>query len=255
MENLSLDVLRRSCKANGLPTSGNKDDLLNRLMTGQGDQRRKSAVAARKPALKGTKESVVVDNEDVPPMQFTITTSALLKNAGFDDDEWIAAEVKRRWIQSKKKEVESTEADTELPCLLTEEQQGQLNLVLIDSEPNDSGKYRYKKIPDKSSASKAKIDPSSDDKKRVRSVDVDEPPIKKVKKEEEEEETDYMKWPTKVSTERMMLKNSKTAMIAMLTEYGVEVDPSASKRDVATALAEQMHYETDEEEEAGDTVD
>eukprot|EP00966_Prymnesium_polylepis_P268599 6205094-Prymnesium_polylepis.1 len=59
-----------------------------------------------------------------------------------------------------------------------------------------------------------------------------------------------MKWPTKVSTERMMQKNSKTAMIAMLTEYGVEVDPSASKRDVATALAEQMHYETDEEEAA-----
>ena len=32
MENLTLDVLRRYCKANGLPVYGTKADLLNRLL-------------------------------------------------------------------------------------------------------------------------------------------------------------------------------------------------------------------------------
>ena len=36
----SIDVLKRALAANGLPTSGNKDQMLNRLMSGEPDKRK-----------------------------------------------------------------------------------------------------------------------------------------------------------------------------------------------------------------------
>ena len=36
----SIDVLKNALRANGLPTSGNKDQMLQRLLSGEGDKRK-----------------------------------------------------------------------------------------------------------------------------------------------------------------------------------------------------------------------
>ncbi len=46
MENLSRDVLRRSCEAHGLPTSGTKSELINRLLIVSSNAQARARVAA-----------------------------------------------------------------------------------------------------------------------------------------------------------------------------------------------------------------
>lgn len=93
---ISLEVLRKSCHANGLPTSGNKDVLLDRLLKGQGDKRKQRKMSPKK------------ESSDIPE-DYVAQETATLRNAGFDDDDWIQKEIARRW--NKMKQAESADVD------------------------------------------------------------------------------------------------------------------------------------------------
>jgi len=71
--------------------------------------------------------------------------------------------------------------------------------------------------------------------------------------EEEEEEDDSngdddddeMSWPCEVSTERLVKKAKKEHIAALCGDFGIPI--TGSKAKLAEALAEQLHYETDDE--------
>ena len=58
---------------------------------------------------------------------------------------------------------------------------------------------------------------------------------------------DDMKWPTQVAAMRLLKKVKKEHMIPMLDDFGLK-GVKGSKDDMASKLlAEQLHYETDED--------
>ena len=59
---------------------------------------------------------------------------------------------------------------------------------------------------------------------------------------------DVMKFPSKVTVTRLLKRANKAKMVALLQDFGVTPWRGASVQQVAELLAEQLHYETDEEE-------
>ena len=57
-----------------------------------------------------------------------------------------------------------------------------------------------------------------------------------------------MKWACDVSIMRLVKKAKKEHIAALCSDFGVSV--SGTKQELAESLAEQLHYETDDEEEA-----
>ena len=59
------------------------------------------------------------------------------------------------------------------------------------------------------------------------------------------DDDDEMSWPCEVSTERLIKKAKKEHIAALCGDFGIPI--TGSKANLAEALAEQLHYETDEE--------
>ena len=108
----SLEILRRSLAANGLPTSGNKAELLNRLLTGQGDRRKKKGSASSADGLPGVKSD---SNVDATFVKFSSAERASLVESGIVDDDAINAEINRRWQVVQSHASKETKAKEEKP--------------------------------------------------------------------------------------------------------------------------------------------
>ena len=252
-----LDVLRKSCQTNGLPTSGDKDVLLDRLLKVQGDKR------------KQPRKSSPVRKED-----YVKKETAVLRKAGFDDENWIATEVARRWDKIKPSEPSANAGDiSTLPVLLNPEQMATANLVLIG---NEDGMYKYIKSrskPAKASPKaaaksekkvvKLEVEPEEsdsetkqkDNKQKAEEVEPEESDSEtkqkdnkrkdnKRKAEENNEDDDYI---FKFVLSRILKHAHKEEIAAMLVKFGVPA--LGSKTQMAEALAHQLTEETDEESE------
>lgn len=283
---ISLEVLRKSCQANGLPTSGNKDVLLDRLLKGQGDKRKQRKMSPKK------------ETSDIPE-DYVSKETELLRNAGFEDDDWIKKEVARRW--EKMKPADAADITT-LPVLLNAEQMASAKLVLIG---NDCGMYKYIKSPCKALNAKASVDSEQKvnmtaDPGHAAAVDEshastasDAAHNSEAKKRKADEidnavkehlaavaasgqastkdayrrpddsfrqdasstnadaDGDYMKFAMEFVTSRLLKHADKETMAPMLVKFGIP--GKGAKTEMATALAEQLCYETgDEDDEEAD---
>ena len=65
--------------------------------------------------------------------------------------------------------------------------------------------------------------------------------------DEEDDDDDDMKWACEVAVMRLVKKAKKEHIALLCGDFGVPV--SGNKQDLAENLAEQLHYETDAEED------
>lgn len=251
----SIDVLKNALRANGLPTSGNKDQMLQRLLSGQPDKRKSKPAKA---------ESAVVDamaDEDGDAYQtFAAKERSSLMAQGFSDEQLIAAEIKRRYAaiqlmkpkpkpaaDKPKTPTKATSDDTEpvmLPSKLSDEHAAMANLVFV-SEAAD-GRFMYLKSKPKSPASKPSPAGSSKSNGKKRALEEAAEP------EPEERVIDEATFDQAVDIVAMRLfkKANIGKMVALLQDYGLnEYKESSDKSEVARNLAEQLCYETDDDEE------
>ena len=254
----SIDVLKNALRANGLPTSGNKDQMLQRLLSGQPDKRKGKPVKAEPAVIDAT-----ADDDDDAYETFAAKERSSLMAQGFSDEQLIAAEIKRRYttiqlMKTKPKPVDKpktptkpTSGDSEpvmLPSKLSDEHAVMANLVFV-TEAAD-GRFMYLKSPKpKSPASKpspAASSSKSGGKKRA----IDE--VAAAEPEPEERVIDEATFDQAVDIVSMRLfkKANIGKMVALLQDYGLnEFKESSDKSEVARNLAEQLCYETDDERE------
>lgn len=253
----SLDVLRKSLAANGLPTTGNKAEMLARLLNGTGDKRKtpapkKSAVSdtATPTSGKGTSDPAFLAFEEAERANMS----------GIFSEEAMTDEIARRWevLQNLKPKAPSpptaTSANTKLlPVLLDASQMAQAKLTYIG--PVDGGMHMYVSMPAPqeeakvaSPKGKARKEAKPDQSSSSTSLPaagkrkLDDAPIDVTADDEELD----MEWACKVTTMRILKKSKKEKIAAFLEDFGVPT--RGSKEELAQSLAEQLHYETDEEE-------
>jgi hypothetical protein len=204
-----------------------------------------------------------VKSSDVPE-DYVKKETAILRTAGFDDEEWIAKEVARRWDKVKPTESTGDATDTTtLPVLLNEGQMDKANLVLIGDE---DGVYKYIKSPSKAPKASAKaaaksekkevkVAPEESDSETEKEKEKDKKSDRKRKAEaiaeaddgSPDDDDDYMKFAMEFVTTRLLKHADKETMAPMLVKFGVP--GKGAKTEMAQALAEQLCYETGEEDE------
>ena len=95
----SLEVLKRSLEANGLPTGGTKVEMLNRLLHNKGDGRKGGKAKAEKkmPAITSTTKDPAFE-------AFQESERTSLVTSGITDEAALKEEIDRRWsvLQSLK---------------------------------------------------------------------------------------------------------------------------------------------------------
>ena len=91
----SIEILRKSLVANGLPTSGTKAEMLTRLLNGTGDKRKLKGVSAKAP---DDQADVTDDGDDEKFQAYKAIEKANLISAGITDQDAINEEITRRWV-------------------------------------------------------------------------------------------------------------------------------------------------------------
>lgn len=268
----SLDVLRKSLAANGLPTTGSKADLLARLLQGTPDKRRSPA---KKPALAASVTAATVSptSDGDKYEAFAAAERLNLAASGITGEEAIEEEVQRRWtvLQSLKPAAPAQPAAAEtlnLPVVLDDTQMAAAKLTYVG--PVEGGQHMYVRAPaveskpeSKSPAAPNKVARKTAAPKPAAAKKVDKAaaePAKdsgsstalgKRKAEEEppvdEDQDQDMTWACDITSMRLINKVNKEAMVAMLKDFGVPT--KGTKEELAALLAEQLHYETDDEED------
>ena len=256
----SLDILRKSLAANGLPTSGNKADMLERLLSGTKDKRKKSDDEPEpKVAKVDTVQNMdVASNASADYLKYAAQERANLLASGITDDDTINAEINRRW--GVMKAVSSPVAPSPqkktvtLPIMLDAEGLAEANLTFVTQ--TEDGKFMYVRnpTPSKPPAPATRNPASATEKKASPASDKAKPTEGKRKAEPEpapeENDEEDMSWPCEVSSMRIQkkckTKQGQEAVKSMLKFFGVP--PTGTFAEQANALSEQLHYETDEEE-------
>lgn len=244
----SIDVLKRALAANGLPTSGNKDQMLNRLMSGEPDKRKSKQPKA------SVVDATADDQDGVAFATYALKERAALLMQGFTDETLIQTELKRRWtamqamkakpkppdkIKSPNKPTSSDPSDDSTVVLdskLSDETAATGNLVFLNEL--DDGRFLYFKGKPKSKQQSKQPSPAG----KKRAAD-DEP----------EPSLDESTFNQTVDIVAMrLLKKAKVAnMTALLADYGLPVDEDSMDdkdgQQIARELAMQLCYETDDE--------
>jgi hypothetical protein len=266
----SLDVLRKSLAANGLPVSGNKTEMLNRLLYGQGDKRKSGAKkAAAAAAMPSVATPDVSDDEQFVAFAATERTNITASGA-IESEEAIDTEIMRRWIVIQNLKPPAPVADVTpkastsstkiLPLILDASQLAQANLTYVG--PIEGNQHMYVQTPKPPvstapvSAPPSKKVATADGKKKAPTpvVPASDPAAGKRKEREEDgaddEEGDDMSYACRVTAMRLLKKVKKEHMLPLLNDFGVPT--KGSKEELVEALAEQLHYETDESMEGDD---
>jgi len=229
-------ALRATLALHKLPQSGNRVEMMNRLLHNTGDQRKRG----RPPKQHADKDEYDTFYDD---------NMKSLMDAGVSED-LAKTEVGRRWTtllaersaqaQKKKQRImdDNTDEDTKnvfiTPMQVTEEQIRDNNLVFIEEK---NGYFKYMKIQPKPASLP---NPSPKAAKATAS-----------RSDEEEEPLDLVFMNTH-TRDRMLKHNSKEWIIAGLKEHGEPIIEGMTKKDMAARLAEMLLGETDNEAEAED---
>lgn len=246
----AVEFLQKSCAKNGLPTDGSKADLLKRLLQKRAGEK---------------------DDDDELYKTFAEAERQNLVSSGMADED-IEEEIARRWsvmknLKSSPDKAKGKAAKAEpkakaepnpnvkvFPMLLDAQQLAALDYIYIG--PTKSGEHMYGLKQPQPPTPMPTPDPS-DSKKKGKSTDKSaaesgkkrkQPapaPVVKPEPVEEEDDPD-MNWACEISQARLLKKVKKEHMIPLLQDFGVPC--KGSKEELALALAEQLHYETDEED-------
>ena len=249
-------TLNIALKANNLPTYGTKAMKWARLQSGESGR--------KKPGRKGkvAKDSGVDTKEQE---KFFKSQIPGLVAMGIVDEDDQATEVKRRWVAMKKAQVKTSVspiksasakgAEIRLDQALDDVQLKStgLSFVTVD-QSGPKPIFVFTKGSPSSTAKDSKA--TAAPKKEALSAKAPSLKRKKVEEEEEEEEDDDdddyddyddLDWACEISKERLLKKCRKETLQAMCVDFGVS--SSGSKEQLADMLSEQLHAETDDEEE------
>ena len=239
----TIDVLKKSLVACGLPTSGNKEQMLARLLEGQPDKRKS----------KGKKPSTG-DADGDAFKSFAQQERMDLVAKGMTDESDISEEIDRRWavLQASKTPPKASSEDdaptVTLPQKLPDAAATVANLHFVSQVP---GGYMYLKAQPQ--AISKKVDaaaPKPKDKEKPK-------PAAKLGKRaepepdvaEDDEESDDLAWACEVSAMRILKKLKTPTINAMLDDFGMSDLKGQGKETVAKELGTQLHFETDDEDE------
>lgn len=260
----SIDVLKKALAANGLPTSGNKEQMLQRLLSGEKDKRKKASPAANaKAAVVDTTKSDA-EEDDVPEDDeaavFAATTGASLRAEGHTDEDMIAAEVSRRWGKIKAKRSVDAVGN---PAVNVKKASGKKRDDLDmnngtpkpNAEPANEVHFFDAKLSDQhATMASLKFVTSTPEGFMYVKVKPTPPATKRQKKEPVIEHDDgqlsqaFIDKAMKVIAGRLLKKAGVNQMTPLLADFGVEIEET-DKQSIVEALSQQLIYETDSDED------
>lgn len=269
----SLDILRKSLAANGLPTSGTKAEMLQRLLSGTKDKRKKAKGTTSVPDTVPNANIVGGENTSADYLRYAAHERTQLIATGITDDAVINAEINRRWsvVQAATTSPSAPKTTITLPIMLDADALAQADLTFITQI--DTNKYMYARNMTPSKPNEIATSPTKGDslasmtrtdvKKDNSNVDAVSDAVEAnavsgskrkansesavIESKTEKEEEDEMAWPCEVTSMRLMkkLKTKPDIMKTMLQCFGVPT--TGTPKELADRLAEQMHYETDDD--------
>ena len=258
---LSVDMLKKSLAANGLPQYGTKDQMLARLLGG-GEKKKpgpKSKGDGTMPKKrKATSKPAMFDQAEI---NFYAAERPRLVAQGITDSRKQSNELARRWALMKKqasspaakvaKTSPAVKSMIKLPTQLDAAMLASNSLEFTGVETNAAGAMLFVYTKKSSGAGGAVQTP-----KRVHSTVADMPDDcndGNDDDDDDDDDDDGMSWPCEVSSERLAKKAKKEHLVALCGDFGIPT--TGSKAKLAEMLAEQLHYETDDEsgdDESGD---
>jgi len=269
-----------------LPTSGTKESLKKRLELGIGDQRRKDKSAKKETEISVPPEFYNRERQTLLDLGMTNE----VKIAEEVTRRYSVVESTRKpeptLFSFPQPLPDETRKQTNLEFVaMSDKGEFQYKMIMPGEEEEEEKKKDTPKGTPKGTSKGTPLSQlredmrmlessSSESKKRDRDVVVksEKSESKKVKKEKQEpaadekaividdgpddggqnEEVDPMKWPSEITVERLMKKASKESMLPLLRMFVSPVPDGLSMQQIAEALGEQLHYETDDEEEDDD---
>ena len=247
---LSVAMLKNSLEANGLATYGTKEEMLQRLLAGGGKKKPgpkpKGDVPKKKKPTSALKPPSAVDSEEAA---FMLAERPRVVSMGITDFAEQTAELKRRWAQVKKSKAKTSAKPAaavpgsiiKLPSQLDATQAASCGLTLVGTEPGPAG-MQFVYAP----ASAKKETTVSGAKRKMPEVAA-MPADEDEEEDDDDDDDDEMQWACDVAAMRLVKKAKKEHLAALCGDFGVPV--SGTKQELAELLAEQMHYETDDEED------
>lgn len=236
----SVDTLKKALAANGLPQYGTKEQMLNRLLT-PGGATAKSAPKKKKATSTATSAVTAASGE---MKQFMASERPRLVAMGMTDTASQDIELKRRWeMLAKAKKSTSTGGNAaagneiRLPTCLTKDELAVANLKLVNCDTTSGTPVFVYQTLGTGGATPAPA-PKVGAKRKAEDEEGEDC---------EEDDDEDLEWACEVMVGRLMKKATKDTLSLLCGEFGVAT--TGTKKALAEALAEQCHYETDEEEE------
>ena len=239
---LSVEMLKKALAANNLPQYGTKEQMLQRLIAPANPKKPAGkSVPKKKKPTSGASTTPAADMA-----AFMMTERPRLIAMGIVDTAAQDAELKRRWAlvsKSNGKAKQTLSSEVRLETCLTPSELASMGLKLVNCDTSSGTPvFVYEKVGGAKAAPVTKAKPAA---KRKRAAAAEE--------EEEEEDDDDdsddedMEFACEIMVERLMKHASKETLSALCGEFGVNT--TGTKKSLAEALAEQCHYETDEDDD------
>lgn len=249
---LSVDMLKKALAANGMAQYGTKEQMLTRLLGGS--EKKKSGSKADGTVPKKRKATATASKSasfDQAELNFYAAERPRLVAQGITDYQDQSDELARRWALMKKASAKTSVAKTGTTSEGVLKVPAQLDDAVLDAqglefkgvEANSAGAIVF--VYSKKAASGGAQVPTS----RAKAI--------RVPKDTEEEsdddgesdgdDDDDMSWACQVTTDRLDKKAKKEHIAALCGDFGIPT--TGSKAKLAEALAEQLHYETDSDNE------
>ena len=245
---LSVAMLKQSLEANGLATYGTKKQMWDRLISGETEKKKpgpkpKGDVPKKKKQKTSAAKGEPIDGEEKAFMDSERPRLA----AYISDFDEQTAELETRWNRIKKakkdKDVDGV-GSVKIPAPLDAAQMAAMNLRFVSTETSPTtGATLY--VYASTSAPAAAEDKSKPAEKQE-SGKKRKMPCDEEENEDDEDGEDDMSWACEVAAMRLA-KCRKELLITLCHEFNIPA--TGTKEELAENLSEQLHYETDDEEE------
>ena len=252
-DRLSKDMLKKALAANGLPEYGSKPQMLARLL-GAGEKKKPGPKPKAAPKKKKSTSDAL--GTDPAEKAFYDAERPRLAAMGITGDTEQNNELKRRWAATTQPKnptdvfkLPDMHDVVKLPTMLNPSQLVQLNYELSGIE-QIKGKtlFVYKT---KGAAQGVGSQTSGAAKDKKRKVSPVEP--NGCDEKDGDDDEDEMDWPCEVMVDRLMKHAKRESMAALCEDFGIRT--TGTKKQLAEALAEQCHYETDNDDDDNDDDD
>ena len=251
---MSVETLKKSLAANGLATYGTKEQMLQRLLSGDSEKKKPGPKAKGDVPKKKKSTSVKSEPIDGEEAAFIAKDRPRLAAHIADFDEQ-TAELKRQWAyikDSRDKKAKTAAAPAapaaaaapgliKLPAALDA---AQMSAMKLKFESNEIQPMTGAILHVYSSTAGAPVKPATGKKRKGAVAAM---PCDKEEDEEDEDEDDDMSWACEVASMRLVKKCRKETLVMLCNDFGIGT--SGNKEKLADDIGEQLHYETDDEDE------